>query len=356
MAIKFVLAGAFILQLLAAVIALLLNRRYRQRSAWTLISATALVMAFRPLASLVLTWSETPAEVAENYLWTESLASLLTSILFLSGIAMIEPLFKDLARAEDVLRKENKALEKSVAATEDEMLVARAIQSSLLPSKSPQLAGLEIAGSSEPAEWTSGDYFDYFLLPDGSLITLVGDVSGHGTGPALLMTETRAYVRAFAQNQCDVGQVLTLTNRALANDVSYGQFVTMFAARIYPETRTLEFASAGQDAHLLHADGSRDVLASTSPPLGVLGDLDIPTSPTLELNSGDMLLLITDGLNETRNAAKEQWGIEAVLDEAARQRNASAQEIVQGLLENARAFRGSDSPEDDNTAVIVKLT
>ncbi len=355
MAVKVVLFAAFALQLIAALIALLLNRRYRERSAWTLISATAIVMAVRPLASLLLIWNESPQELAQNLLWAESLATLLIAVLFLSGVAMIDPLFKDLAKAEEVLRKEKHELEESVAATEEEMAVAKAIQRALLPSEPPQLAGVQIAGSSEPAEWTSGDYFDYFALPDGSLLTLVGDVSGHGTGPALLMTETRAYVRAFAQSHCDVGQVLTLTNRALANDVAYGQFVTMFAARIPPDANTLQYASAGQDAHLLRADGTKLVLESTCPPLGVMGGLEIPTSQAVPLQPGDLLLLITDGLNETRNNQKQQWGTDALLKVAQQHRQLPPGGIVEKLFAAARDFRGAKAPEDDNTAVAVKI-
>ncbi|MDA7978233.1 MAG: PP2C family protein-serine/threonine phosphatase [Pirellulales bacterium] len=355
MAIKIVLGGAFVLQLAAAVIALLLNRRYRQRSAWSLISAAAIVMAVRPFVSLVILLVEPSVQPAQNLIWTESLATLLISVLFLAGIAMIEPLFKDLAQAEEVLRREKHDLEVSVAATEQEMSVARAIQKSLLPEGSPELAGMEIAGSSEPAEWTSGDYFDYFKVSEDSLLAVVADVSGHGTGPALLMTETRAYVRALAQTHTDVGEVLTLTNRALAHDIAYGQFVTMFAAWINAETRQLCYASAGHDAYLLRADGTRQVLESSSPPLGVVEDLKIPTSPPIDLKAGDLLLLVTDGLNETRNPAKTQWGVESVLNNAALHRDQPASTIVENLFLEAREFREDTAQEDDNTAVVIKI-
>lgn len=352
---KLLLGGAFICQMLAAILALLLNRRYRQRSAWTLISAAAFVMAIRPLASLLIIWDTDVTEVTQGYLWTESLATLLTSILFLAGIALIEPMFKDLARADDILRREKSDLEKSVAATAHEMQTARAIQQSLLPHNSPQIPGLRIAGSSEPAEWTSGDYFDYFVLADGSLVTVVGDVSGHGTGPALLMTETRAYVRALSQSHGDVGEILTLTNRALANDVVYGQFVTMFAARIDAATRSMTYASAGQDAYLLHSNGEREPLCSTSPPLGVIGSIQIPTSAPRPLHPGDLLLLITDGLNETRNASLEQWGLDRALAAVRETREQSPEQIVRELFRRAAAFRGDKPQEDDNTAVVIKI-
>jgi hypothetical protein len=96
-----------------------------------------------------------------------------------------------------------------------ELHIARQVQQKLFPAAVPQVAGFDIFGVSAPAGATSGDYFDYFPLPDGRLGIVVGDVSGHGLGPALLMAATRAYLRALALTHAEPSALLTLANRVL---------------------------------------------------------------------------------------------------------------------------------------------
>src|SRR6266850_2320581 len=103
----------------------------------------------------------------------------------------------------------------------------------------------EISGASYPAEATGGDYFDYVPLRDGTLGVVIGDVTGHGFGPALLMAELRAYLRAFLLTRSDVGEILGLLNCALADDAPEGYFATLLLARLDPTTRSLVYASAG---------------------------------------------------------------------------------------------------------------
>ena len=98
----------------------------------------------------------------------------------------------------------------------EEFRAAQEIQQRLYPLRSPALPGFDIAGALYPAKATAGDYFDYIPMLDGCLGIVVGDVSSHGMGPALLMSETRACLRTLAQTHCDVGEILTRANRVLA--------------------------------------------------------------------------------------------------------------------------------------------
>src|SRR5437660_761418 len=108
----------------------------------------------------------------------------------------------------------------------DEMRIARQIQQKLFPVAPLPLPGFDIGGASLPAEATGGDYFDYVPIRDGSLGILIGDVSGHGFGPALLMAQTRAYLRAFLLSHTDVRDIIALVNRALTDDSPDGHFMT----------------------------------------------------------------------------------------------------------------------------------
>ncbi|HEV3118423.1 MAG TPA: response regulator, partial [Gemmataceae bacterium] len=92
----------------------------------------------------------------------------------------------------------------------DEIAIARRIQQKLFPAAPLPLPGFDIAGASCPAQATGGDYFDYVPMKDASLAVVIGDISGHGFGPALLMAETRAYLRAFTMTHTDVAEIVRL--------------------------------------------------------------------------------------------------------------------------------------------------
>jgi PAS domain S-box-containing protein len=139
---------------------------------------------------------------------------------------------------------------------EEQFRVAREIQERLFPKAAPQWPGIDLAGASFPAKATGGDYFDYLSVADGGWGIVVGDVSGHGVGPAMLMAETRAYLRILAQNRGDLGEILARANRALVEDVSDGRFVTLMLAKFESAGRALVYANAGHPpAFVLDASG-----------------------------------------------------------------------------------------------------
>ncbi|MDP6722176.1 MAG: PP2C family protein-serine/threonine phosphatase, partial [Pirellulaceae bacterium] len=271
------------------------------------------------------------------------------------GVGLIEPLFIEIAQAEDLLKKEKERLEGVVQENEEELLLARRIQQRLLPEKSPSIPGFDIAGSSSPAEWTSGDYFDYMPMSDGTLSIVIADVSGHGTGPALLMTTTRSYLRALAQSHNDIGQILTIANRAIADDVDQGRFVTVFLAQLCPKQRTLRFTSAGHDGILLGMNGETQALDFGGPPLGAVADSVIQTADPIELQPGNILLLVSDGIPEAESPSRELFGNERMIQTIRENRDKSAREIVDLLLKTVRKFAGDQPQRDDITAVIVKV-
>src|SRR5205823_5922806 len=145
---------------------------------------------------------------------------------------------------------QHKHTEKVLRAKEVEFRVARGIQQQLFPRTAPGVAGFDIGGASYPAEATGGDYFDYIPLCDGALAVAIGDVSGHGLGPALLMASLRASLRALARVHADVGEILRLANTTLSEDAGE-HFVTLFLARLDPHSHSLVYASAVHEAGYL---------------------------------------------------------------------------------------------------------
>ena len=117
---------------------------------------------------------------------------------------------------------------------EVEMRLARVVQQKLYPVRAPEIEGFDLAGAAFPADHTCGDYYDFVPFPDGRVGIAVGDVSGHGFGPALLMAETRAYLRSLSRTSSDLGQILRRLNRFLCQDTEDERFVTLMVTLLDP--------------------------------------------------------------------------------------------------------------------------
>ena len=150
----------------------------------------------------------------------------------------------------------------------EEFRAAREIQQRLFPAAAPALPGFDIAGALYPAKATAGDYFDYIPMLGNCVGVVVGDVSSHGMGPALLMSETRACLRTLALGHSDVGDILTLANRMLSADTDDFHFVTLALARIDPASCEMVYGSAGQRSYLLAQRPQRDRVGQYEPAVG----------------------------------------------------------------------------------------
>ncbi len=236
----------------------------------------------------------------------------------------------------------------------EELIAAQQVQQALFPRASPELPGFDIAGRVFPADETAGDYFDFIPMVNGSLGLVVGDVTGHGLGPALLMAELRAYLRAISSMYSDVAAILMAANHFLASDLEECRFVTLFFGRYEPQTRTLHYASAGHYGHLLKADGSFVTLESTGLPLGMLDNTCIETGRPTLIEPGDILVLPTDGFHEAQTAARKMFGLNRVLAFIHEHRQLPSAEIIDGLRQAIANFTGRPSVTDDATIIIAR--
>jgi serine phosphatase RsbU (regulator of sigma subunit) len=258
---------------------------------------------------------------------------------------------------EAVHRSEKKQAEDKLRETQEQFRVAHEIQQRLFPKSSPRLEAFDIAGISHPAEATGGDYYDYLPMADGSLGIVVADVTGHGIGPALLMAETRAYLRTSATNATDVGQILTQTNTILAEDVDLERFVTVMFAKLDPVAHTLVYASAGHPTGYLIAQSGeiKTLLKQTGVPFGVPPRVPYSASPVIPLAAGDIILLLTDGLEEAACPDNSLFGTERILRVVREHASDSAQTILSALEHAVRNFCESEPTLDDLTAVVAKV-
>jgi PAS domain S-box-containing protein len=252
---------------------------------------------------------------------------------------------------------ERKRAERELRDNKEQFRVAREIQQRLFPKAAPNLPPFEIGGASYPAEATGGDYFDYLSMLNQRLGIVLGDVTGHGVGPALLMAETRAYLRVLAGRREDVGEILTRANGVLAEDVGTERFVTLFLARLDPQARSLTYASAGHSpAHVLDVSGKvKAVLARTGIPLGMRPDTQYGSSAEMKLETGDIVVVLTDGIEESVSREGELFGAERALEVVRQHREKPAQQIVEELYRAVRKFSSNAPQIDDVTAVLVKV-
>ncbi len=245
--------------------------------------------------------------------------------------------------------------EEALRDTSEEFRMAGEIQQRLYPARAPSLPGFEIAGALYPAKATAGDYFDYIPMLNDCLGIVVGDVSSHGMGPALVMSETRACLRTLAQGHSDVGEILTRANRVLAADTSELHFVTLALARLDPHERTMVYASAGQRGYLLHSGLDATILDSTSLPLGIRDDAVVPSSAVYNLSTGDLVTFFTDGVVEAESPGRVRFGFSRALEAIRSERDKSAQEIIDALHAEINGFCRNQPPRDDLTIVVIKV-
>jgi PAS domain S-box-containing protein len=253
---------------------------------------------------------------------------------------------------------ERKKTERELMANQEQFRVAHEIQQHLFPKCSPQLPAFDIAGASYPAEATGGDYFDYLSMMNECTGVVIGDVTGHGVGPALLMAETRAYLRILAKNREDPAEILYRTNLVLAEDVGSERYVTLILLRLNPSAKTISCANAGHiPGYILDKDGAtKHILKRTGPPLGLRPDAQYSATGDIALAPGDMVLLLTDGFEEALSPEEEFFGMKRVLDHIKAHRHEPAHQIVRSLYYNFREFTEGAPQLDDLTLVIVKVT
>jgi sigma-B regulation protein RsbU (phosphoserine phosphatase) len=240
--------------------------------------------------------------------------------------------------------------------TEAQLAIARKVHQGLLPDAPPEAVGFDIHGACFPAEATGGDYFDYLRLADGRLGVVVGDVTGHGLGPALLMASTRAYLRAFARTHADAGAILAQANRVLADDLPDDRNVTLLLAELDCRSRSFRFASAGHQPGFILAPGGvpRARLGSTGMPLGIEPEGDFAAGPATRLEPGEIVVLLTDGVVDAESPAGDRFGNPRVLEVVRANRGQSARAIVEALHQAVRDFVQDLPQRDDITLIVIK--
>jgi len=241
---------------------------------------------------------------------------------------------------------------------ERELEIAREIQATLLPEHLPRLSNFDVDAYYHPATEVGGDYFDLIPLDNGRLMIVVGDVAGKGVPGLVVMAMVRILVRALAQNRETPGELQRHLNVLLRKDIKKNFFVTLFCGLLDTSDRSFVFASAGHMPLILYRADERTVSAigTKAKPLAVFPDevfccgLD---ERRIVLQPGDCIVQFTDGLNEMRNAAGEEYGMTTLMQVIAGEAFGGAQHLVGKIRASLAAFRGDARQSDDLTIVAL---
>ena len=268
-------------------------------------------------------------------------------------------LFKMLAGQIGVAWRNASQTEKLIEAKkqEQELQIARTIQLGLLPHGAPDIAGISLAGRCVPASEVGGDYYDFLLRGEHALDLVIADVSGHNIGAALIMAEARTFIQATAKNISTPKEILSALNEFLYEDLTRAEFfISMFYLRFDCRSRVLFFASAGHNPPLVWQNASKSCvwLDAEGLLLGVKEEV-VFEEKLMPLQSGDILVLYTDGIIEAADRSGAFFGENRLCDILGKSCQLSPQEIIDKLFREVRGFTGLQNFDDDLTIVVMKI-
>jgi sigma-B regulation protein RsbU (phosphoserine phosphatase) len=240
------------------------------------------------------------------------------------------------------------------------LALAQEVQQNLLPSETPTIEGLDIAGHATYCDETGGDYFDFLDingLPETTAAIAVGDVAGHGVPAAMLMATARGILQSRCQQPGNLADLLTHLNDLLVEDTGGEGFMTMLLMTVDARSKEMRWATAGHEVPMIYDPESDEFieLKSTGMVLGLEKNNTYKEETYKDVKSGQIYLALTDGLWETFNHNREMFGMERVQDMIRRYAHLSAEEISKKIIADMVAFRGKERPEDDLTFVIIKV-
>lgn len=237
-----------------------------------------------------------------------------------------------------------------------EIAVARDVQIGTLPKQMPSIDGYGFAGAFAPTDQTGGDLYDFVPLDDQRLFLLMGDATGHGIGPALSATQVRAMLRVAIRLNASLSDAFVHINDQLCDDLPDDRFVTGFFGLLDASQHKVDFHSGGQGPimHYHAGSGDYDWHPATTFPLGYMPQTDLADPLEVNLEPGDILGLISDGIYEYENEDGVQFGQEGVAGVINSLPDANAEKVVTEIMNAVRRHGGSVPQADDITIVLAR--
>src|SRR5687767_9647544 len=254
-------------------------------------------------------------------------------------------------RRETSLEAESRKVSKKF---EEEMAEAEQIQRGLLPKQLPTINGIEVSVAWRPARAVGGDYFDVLKFGDHHTGICIADVAGKGMPAALLMSNVQAVLKSFASERIGPGELCASVNNVICENIVLNRFISCFYALVDSEKRTLAYANAGHFPPMLVRDGRCLRLTEGGPVLGVFCQHKYEQEE-IEIQSGDCLVLFTDGVTEACNANGDEFGEARLRELLIAGQKFSATELQEKIMTAVTEF-ADGSFDDDVTLMVLRVS
>src|SRR5262245_6690165 len=264
-------------------------------------------------------------------------------LTLIAGVAAI--------RIENVRLLEVQQEQKRLA---NELALASEIQFRLHPETPPAIPGHDVLGVSFACYEVGGDYYDFIEKPDGRYVVALGDVSGKGTGAALLMSSIHAAVRAHTRTRLSASEIVSEINQYIYDNTPANRYVTLFYSELDPRSHQLTYINSGHNAPLLvRASGEVTRLDIGGFPVGIttFGDY---REGWVEIEPGDVMVVYSDGMTESLDEEGEEFGEARLIEIVQKHRGRTAAGLRDRIDEALTRFVGKASAVDDLTIVILK--
>jgi serine phosphatase RsbU (regulator of sigma subunit) len=244
--------------------------------------------------------------------------------------------------------------EVTLRALENDLELASKVQRELLPCCVPALQDIQIAFHAEPARIVGGDYYDFFEFKNGQQGVAIADVMGKGLPASMLMSNLQASLRILGPQFTELDSLMTKLNELFQRNLKLIRFITIFLAAIDTKTGTVEYCNAGHHPPILWEAETQKIrwLQPTGPAIGLTRDAQFK-SDIIKINQGDLLLLYTDGLVESRNGNSEEFGEDRLASFLTANHHKSANDFVKDLRDDAANF--AKKFQDDLSLITVKF-
>ncbi|MBN2572060.1 MAG: SpoIIE family protein phosphatase, partial [Ignavibacteriales bacterium] len=249
---------------------------------------------------------------------------------------------------------EHKIAEETRIRIQEEAKMARNIQMNFLPKSNPEVVGYDIAGKSIPALNVGGDYYDFIWIDENRLVVIIGDVSGNGLSAAMVMANLQATIRSQASFEYNPQKCLERANKLLYKSIDSKTFISLFYGVLDLKTNLFQYANAGQDLPIKFSINKEPTtLTIHGVALGLLENSNYQNGETI-IEPSDTLILYTDGIIESMNEKREQFGKGRLLEIVQQKIERASKEIVEDILSIAKAHCKIEGLNDDMTTVIIK--
>jgi sigma-B regulation protein RsbU (phosphoserine phosphatase) len=238
---------------------------------------------------------------------------------------------------------------------EREMAMARGIQRSLLPETTPVIPGFDIAVLNEPCFEVGGDYYDFLSLGPSTLLVVVADVEGKGISSAMVMSNLQATLRALVLHLHSLNDIAESLNKMILHDTRGEKYMTMFMGLIDLRRKAIHYINCGHVPPVIVRPGSEPLqLTEGGMVIGLFEDAQYDRGH-VKFQTGDILLLCTDGITEAMDVDSEEFGTERLIASASQVPEKKAKEIVLKVCDDVTVFSKGGTHMDDKIMLAIKV-